>query len=143
MDLRPLCEFSGLDAFAVDTEGKHHKLDASQLVSGHPYSFPGPADNAVISGFESVVLRPKESLSWPVRIHPPPNDSPRPESLPLPYKIDHFQCVLSLKALAKHTGGRIGRQFQETIARAKSDPDSEVAKTAIKLFGWVKDGEPR
>ena len=68
LDLRPLCELSGLEAFAVDTEGSHHKLDVSHLLSTHPHSwlFPGSADKAIISGFESVILHPHESFSWPV-----------------------------------------------------------------------------
>ena len=283
LDPRPLCELSGLEAFAVDTEGKHHKLEVANLLSSHPYASPGSADKAVISGIESIVLHPHESFSWPVTIlHP--NDRAFGEFVLLRYKIDHFQCVLSLregvklssnvfdlgmrptvtrgqgpaptkefsqrldairwwnrddagarlanllgcfemkrqgmlsekqfaqvlaasvedayplvrahaaafpqtwqillldadprvrhealkaaggplacqqmalmpvllgkvqdgdsatkilalKALAIHTGGQVGRQFQESIARAKSDPDPTVAETARKLFGWVK-----
>lgn len=283
LDPRPLCELSGLEAFAVDTEGKQHKLEVANLLSIHPYASPGSADKAIVSGIESIVLHPHESFSWPVTIlHP--HDRAMTEIVPLPHKIDHFQCVLSLregvefrsntfdlgmrpsvargqgpaptkefsqrldslrwwnredagarlanllgcfemkrqgmlsekqfaqvlaasvedayplvrahaaafpqtwqillldadprvrraalkaaggplacqqmalmpillgkvqdgdsatkilalKALAIHTGGQIGRQFQESIARANSDPDSTVAETARKLFGWVK-----
>lgn len=289
LDLRPLCELSGLEAFAVDTEGSHHELDVSLFLSTHPYPFPGSADKAkaIISGFESVILHPHESFSWPVNIRHP-QDRLMGELRPLPYKIDHYQCVLTLekgvklrsntfelgrrptitrhqgkapkkefsqrldsirswnrkdpgvrlatllgffrmkrqgmlsneqylqvlavamedayplvrahaaafpptweillidanrrvrhealkgaggplayqqmnlmpillgkvqegdpatkilalKALAKHTGGRIGRQFRETVARAKNDSDSRVADTARQLFDWVKDGQP-
>ena len=45
--------------------------------------------------------------------------------------------ILALKALAIHTGGATGRQFQETIVRARSDPDPTVAETARKLFTWI------
>jgi hypothetical protein len=286
LDLRPLCELSGLEAFAVDTEGKEHELDVFHFLPTHPYSFPGSVEKALISGFERVVLHPHESFSWPVSIGHP-EDRMMLEFRPLPYKIDHFQCVLSLekgvklrsntfelgtrptltrrqgqapkkkfserldsfrwwhrkdpgarlatllgfcgmkrqgmlsdeqfsqvlaasmedayplirahaaafpptwqtllldanrrvrhealngaggslahqqmnlmpillgkiqdgdsptkilalKALAKHTGGRIGRQFQETIAQAKNDSESKVADTARQLFDWVKNSQ--
>ena len=50
--------------------------------------------------------------------------------------------VLALKALAIHTGGGIGRQFQETVDRARNDPEPKVAETARKLLPWVKQAEP-
>jgi hypothetical protein len=50
--------------------------------------------------------------------------------------------VLALKALAIHTGEGIGRQFQETIDRARNDPEPKVAETARNLFPWVKHVGP-
>ena len=46
--------------------------------------------------------------------------------------------VLALKALANNSGGPCGRQFQDTINAARTDPDPNVNETAKRLFEWIK-----
>jgi hypothetical protein len=94
-DQRRLCEFSGLEAFAVDTEGNQHKLEVSQLLPPPPYAL-GASDKFILTGFERIALQPHESYSWPIAIlHP--EDRPSRELQRLPYKIAHFECVLALE----------------------------------------------
>lgn len=45
--------------------------------------------------------------------------------------------VLALRALARHTGGIIGRQYQDTIFRALNDPDPTVRQTVREHFSWL------
>jgi len=141
LDPRPLCELSGLEAFAVDTEGMHHKLEVSHLLSTFPSSFPGSADKAIISGFESIVLRPHESFSWPVRIlHP--DDRPTREFQPLPYKIAHFQCVLSLKNDVKLRSNTFELGMRPTLARGQGPAPTKEFSQRLDSFRWWHREDP-
>jgi hypothetical protein len=139
LDARPLCDLSGLEAFAVDTEGKEHKLEVSQCSATHLY---GAADKAIIDGFETLVLRPHQSFSWPVNIQHP-DDGHRGEFRLPPFKLAHFQCVLSLKIGVKLRSNTFELGMRPTLTRDQGRPSpSKEFSQFLDLFRWELRQDP-
>jgi hypothetical protein len=112
--------------------------DAAPLVRAHAAAFPRTWSTLLLDADPRVRLVALKAASGPLATQQMPL---MPILLGKVQDGDADTRVLALKALAIHTGGGIGRPFEETIDRARHDPDPRVAATATKLFPWVKPAE--
>ena len=109
-------------------------IDRSPLVRAQAATFPATWQRLLIDGDPCVR---REVLKAAAGRHASQNMALTPILLSKIQNGNAETKVLALRALSRHTGGAHGRQFQDTIAYAKTHPDPNVSETAQRLFDWV------
>jgi hypothetical protein len=98
----------------------------------------GLSDKAVLQGFETMTLRPRESFSWPIQVtHPIDRSWGESRLLALGYTIDHFEVVLSLDQATELTSNAFDLGWREEIRRPQGAcPKDEFNQRLTTTFQY-------